>query len=120
MLQRIGFDRAPELQIEAARALSSKGVAQGQLGMPEAAIAIYDEVIERFGTDRTPAIRVQVARALVNKGSMQRQLGDFRIAMRPTMKRLSSFEKAMHCSYRCRSPDHCATRELRWQRSATT
>ena len=79
--KRIGFDRTPELQIEAARALFSKGVAQGPLGMPDAAIAIYDEVVERFGTDQTPAIRLQVARALVNKGDMQRQLGDFRTAI---------------------------------------
>ena len=66
----------PEIQVEIARALVSKGVAQGQLGDDHAEMATYDAVGERFGDSDVPAVQAQVARALIYKGLTQGQLGD--------------------------------------------
>ena len=57
-------------------ALVLKGIEQGQLGEPEAAIETCDLMIERFGDDDTPEVRPLVAMALVLKGVVQRQLGE--------------------------------------------
>ena len=59
-----------------AEALFNKGVARGQLGETNAAIALYDEVIERFGDSDASDLRGMVAQALINKGAMQGQLGE--------------------------------------------
>jgi tetratricopeptide (TPR) repeat protein len=64
-----------------AKALFNKGVAQGQLSQPEAAIATFDELLRRFADAPEPALREQVARTLVNKGVTQRQLNQPEAAM---------------------------------------
>jgi WXG100 family type VII secretion target len=56
-------------------ALVNKGVALGQLGRADEAIAAYDEVWQRFADVDNPVLREQVARAGVNKGAMLGQIG---------------------------------------------
>ena len=58
---------ASEPQAQAAWELVNKGVVKA-VDESEAAIAIYDEVVERFGASNSPQVREQVARALVYKG----------------------------------------------------
>ena len=48
-----------------ARALFDKGVARGELGEPEAAIAAFDEVIERFGASEALEIQVLMVSGVV-------------------------------------------------------
>jgi len=50
-----------------AKALVNKGVALGQLGRNEDAVAVYDDVATRFGAAPELSLREQVARALANK-----------------------------------------------------
>ena len=64
---QIGSAIASELQAQAAWKLVNEGVVKGT-DESEAAIVIYDEVVERFGTSNSPQVRGQVARALVYKG----------------------------------------------------
>jgi tetratricopeptide (TPR) repeat protein len=52
-----------------------KGARLGQLGRPEEAIAVYDQVISRFGGDTEPGPREQVAVAMIGKGVTLGQLG---------------------------------------------
>ena len=54
-----------------AKALVNKGVTRGQLGEADAAIALYDEIVERFGDSDIPELQEQVAKALFNKGRVQ-------------------------------------------------
>ncbi|HEY8695968.1 MAG TPA: tetratricopeptide repeat protein, partial [Chloroflexota bacterium] len=64
-----------------ARALANKGVTLGQLGRPEDAMAVYDEVVARFG-DRTEAgIAEVVAGALHNRAVTLHQLGKYEQAL---------------------------------------
>ena len=60
----------------AALALWRKAVAYGNLGEYEAAIAIYDQLVEFIGDSDVPELQVRVATALVNKGVTQGRLGD--------------------------------------------
>ncbi len=53
---------------EKSRAMFNKGVALGQQSQPEAALAVYGELIQRFGNDTTEDIRERVAAAMLNKG----------------------------------------------------
>ena len=76
IVERFGDSDTPELQVQVAVALVSKGVMRGQLGEADAAIAFYDEVVERFGDSDTPELQVQVANALVNKSVARGQLGE--------------------------------------------
>jgi TolA-binding protein len=48
---------------QVAKALLYKGIAFGELGRAEEAIAVYEDVIARFGDAADPAIREQVAKA---------------------------------------------------------
>ena len=64
----------------AAWALHKKADAHEQLGHSEAAIAVYDEVIERFATARNPDLRSYVAAALFDKGNLRRSLAEFAAA----------------------------------------
>lgn len=59
----------------AAQALFNAGLALGQLGRTDEAIAAYALVEARYAKDTAPALREQVAKALVNKGVALRQLG---------------------------------------------
>jgi tetratricopeptide (TPR) repeat protein len=56
-------------------ALFNKGVTLGTLGRGEAALAIYDAVVERYGAATEAALREAVAMALVNKGVTLGALG---------------------------------------------
>jgi hypothetical protein len=58
-----------------ARALVNKGVTLGELGRPEEAIRVYDDVLTRFGGRSEAALAEQVARALVSKGARLDGLG---------------------------------------------
>ena len=60
---------------ERANALFNKGVALGQLGRSEDAIALYDDLIERYSSDKEPAMREKIANAMFNKGVTLGQLG---------------------------------------------
>ena len=71
-----GDSDAPELQERVAKALFNKGVTRGQLGEADAAIAVYDEVVERFGDSDAPELQERVAKALFNKGVTRGQLGE--------------------------------------------
>ena len=51
-----------------ARALLAKGKTLKEQGKPEAAIAVWDEVVRRFGKDTSLLMRGAVAGALLNKG----------------------------------------------------
>ena len=64
---RVGGAIAPEVQAQVAMELINKGVMK-DIAESDAAIAIYDEVVERFGTSDLPQVRGQVARALLYKG----------------------------------------------------
>ena len=55
-------------QVAAANTLFQKGVALGEIGRTEEALAAYDEILRRFGESDAPALREQVAMALLNKG----------------------------------------------------
>ena len=55
-------------QVAAANTLFQKGVALGEIGRTEEALAAYDEILRRFGESDAPALREQVATALFNKG----------------------------------------------------
>lgn len=57
--------------LNVAQVLFNRGVALGQMGQTDAAIATYDEVLRRFGTNTEPALREPVANALFNKGATQ-------------------------------------------------
>ena len=81
IVERFGDSDTPELQVQVAVALVSKGVMRGQLGEVDAAIALCDEVVERFGDSDTPELQVQVAMALVNKGVARGQLGGTDVAI---------------------------------------
>jgi hypothetical protein len=49
--------------------MSAEGAVLRELGRPEEAVVVYDQVVERFGEAPEPALREQVAMALVNKRS---------------------------------------------------
>jgi hypothetical protein len=53
-------------------ALRNKGVALGELGRNEDAIAVYDDLIGRFGNATEAAIREEVARAQSYRSSLRR------------------------------------------------
>jgi tetratricopeptide (TPR) repeat protein len=55
--------------------LVNTGAILTNLGRPEEAIAVYDEVLDRFGTDPDPLPRTRVAWALRNKGLVLGSLG---------------------------------------------
>lgn len=59
----------------AAKVLFNAGVALGELGRTDEAIATYALVEARYANDTAPALREQVARALFNKGVILGQLG---------------------------------------------
>ena len=68
-LERALADRdAPELQVEVAQALLNKGVAHGQRGEHEAALAACDDLIAHYGGSDTLELQVEVAQALLNRG----------------------------------------------------
>jgi TolA-binding protein len=58
-----GFGAGPAMREQVAKALLYKGIAFGELGRAEEAIAVYEDVIARFGDAADPAIREQVAKA---------------------------------------------------------
>ena len=76
-----GTERAvsetPEIRAEVARAMVRKGSMYARSGGPEAAVSVYDEVVERFGGIDGPEVQVQVAEALILKGQQLERLGDF-------------------------------------------
>ena len=61
--------------VSAARELVNRGITEGHLGQPEAAIATYSEVIELFGDSDVPELQDPVARALLNKAVALGELG---------------------------------------------
>ena len=63
------------LQLYSALALVFKGIARGGLGDPDAAIMMFDDVVERLGASDTPGFQVVVAEALANKGVRQNEVG---------------------------------------------
>ncbi len=69
-------------QVTSASALVNKGRAQMQHGDAEAAIVIWDELIERYGGDETLELRSQVAWATVSKAVSQEQLGNAEAAIK--------------------------------------
>ena len=81
VIERFCASNIAELQVESARALINKGVAQGQLGDFVAGVAAYEKVIERFGESDVPELQVAVAEAWLNKGAAQGQLGDLAAAI---------------------------------------
>lgn len=62
---------------QVARALVNKGVTLETLERNEAAIAVYDEVVNRFGEASEAGLREQVARVLVSKGYNLGLLGHY-------------------------------------------
>ena len=64
-----------------ARMLNAKGYAYVHLDRPEAAIAVWDQVIERFGASDAPEVQPAVAVVLANKGSLLGQLGEYEAAL---------------------------------------
>ena len=76
----VGGAIAPEIQARVAMELINKGVMK-DIAESDAAIAIYDEVVERFGTSDLPQVRGQVARALLYKGHRLSRLRDAKAAI---------------------------------------
>ena len=64
-----------------ARMLNAKGYAYVHLDQPEAAVAVWDEVIERFGASDAPEVQLAVAVVMANKGSLLGQLGEYEAAL---------------------------------------
>ena len=73
---RLGISEAPDLQLEVAKALVSKGIAHGKRGEAEAELVAYDSMVERFGDSGVLDIQVEVARALFNEGVTRGQRGE--------------------------------------------
>src|SRR5215472_15934917 len=71
---RFGRSSRSDVREQVARSLGTKGVALRQLGRPEAAIAIYDEVASRFGRAWEPDIVLTVARTAVSRAVAFRAL----------------------------------------------
>jgi tetratricopeptide (TPR) repeat protein len=59
---------------QGANDLVNKGVGLSEANQGQAALAVYDEVIQKYGNSQEVADRVQVARALINKGITLHQL----------------------------------------------
>lgn len=75
--------------VEIAKVLFNKGVAQGQMGDHEGAIASFDEVIGCYGERSEVSLQVWVAGALVNKGAELDKMGDLAGAV-------ASYNKVIH------------------------
>ena len=56
--------------------ISTKLLAQAEIGGDASAVASYEEVVERFSTSDVPAVEAAVAMALFNRGIAQNRLGD--------------------------------------------
>jgi tetratricopeptide (TPR) repeat protein len=55
-------------RVQASKSLFNKGIAVKSAYGPDAAIAVYDEVVRRYGDHLDPALRELVVHALINKG----------------------------------------------------
>ena len=75
--------------VEIAKALFNKGVAQGQMGDHEGAIASFDEVIGCYGERSEVSLQVWVVRALFGKAHLQGQADKHEDA-------LASYEKVIN------------------------
>ena len=68
-LERALADRdAPEFKVQVVKVLLDEGVAHGQRGEYEAALAACDELVAHYGASDAPELQVQVAKALFFKG----------------------------------------------------
>jgi len=74
-------DDIPDLKLQAAKALVSKGVAHDQRGEHEAAVAAYDDLVARFREADTPEFDVLVAKAMFRKGVTEGRRGDREAAL---------------------------------------
>lgn len=61
--------------------VSAKAFAYEGLNQPEAALAIYDEVVERFCGSKAPGLKAQIAILLLRKGITQEHIGEDRAAI---------------------------------------
>lgn len=61
--------------VNSAQSIYNRGIALGQLGRYEEAIAAYDQLIAAYSQDPIPALREQVARAMSNRGIALAKLG---------------------------------------------
>ena len=81
-LERALADRdAPEFKVQVAKALLNEGVAHGQRGEYEAALAACDDLVARYGASDAPELQVEVAKALLNKGVMHGQRDESEAAL---------------------------------------
>ena len=75
-LERALADRdAPEFRVRVVKVLLDEGVAHGQRGEYEAALAACDELVAHYGASDAPELQVQVAKALLFKGDRQVRIG---------------------------------------------
>jgi hypothetical protein len=76
ILGSLNSESPKEFVAVVAKALVMRGLAEGRLNDPTAALATYDEVIARFSASDDRELQVQVARALVSKGAAYIEMGD--------------------------------------------
>ena len=66
---------------EAARKLVEQGMVQSLCGDHDAAMDIYDRVVERYGDSGVPGVQEMIAKVLLNQGVERGQRGDYEAAM---------------------------------------
>jgi len=64
-----------------AKALVNKGVTLGQLGRPEAALALWERLVEVYGSSQEPVLQEQVAEALFSEAVVLVELGRSELAI---------------------------------------
>jgi tetratricopeptide (TPR) repeat protein len=68
-------ERFPQFDMLAARALNGKAWCLEKIERDQAAVGVFDEILERFGDSGDDGIRRQVARALFSRGVALSRLG---------------------------------------------